>query len=113
LLQLQGQKVSWARDVVIQEGKFRSTLTDNSVKDSSKIQGETIHFPNEENDKYLNENESENSEKIGEKTAKNTPSEMSIDKESDVEMEEVINENNSWLPQFQKELQEAADEEIL
>jgi hypothetical protein len=47
--------------------------------------------------KYLNENESENSEKVGEKTAKNSPSEMSIDKESDVEMEEVIDENNPWL----------------
>jgi hypothetical protein len=38
---------------------------------------------------------------------------MFIDKESDVEMKEVINENDSWLHQFQKELQEAADEEIL
>jgi hypothetical protein len=36
-----------------------------------------------------------------------------IDKESDVKMEEVIDENNPWLYQFQKELQEAADEEIL
>jgi hypothetical protein len=97
LLQLQGQKVSWARDVIIQEGKFRSILTDDSVKDSSEIQGETIHFPTEENNKYLNENESENSEKIGEKTAKNSPSEISIDQESDVEMEEVIDENNPWL----------------
>jgi hypothetical protein len=104
LLQLQGQKVSWARDVIIQEGKLRPILTDDSVKDSSKIQGETIHFPTEENDKYLNENESENSKKIGEKPAKNLPSEMSIDKESDVEMEEVIDENDPWLHQFQKEL---------
>jgi hypothetical protein len=72
-------------------------LTDDSVKDSSKIQGETIHFPNEENDKYLNENESKNSEKIGEKTAKNSPSKMFIDKEFIVEMEEVIDENNPWL----------------
>jgi hypothetical protein len=38
---------------------------------------------------------------------------MFIDKESDVKMKEVINENDLWLYQFQKELQEAADEEIL
>jgi hypothetical protein len=31
---------------------------------------------------------------MGEKTAENSPSEMSIDKESDVEIEEVIDENN-------------------
>jgi hypothetical protein len=76
---------------------LRSILTNDSVKDSSKIQGETIHFPTKENNKYLNENESENSEKIGEKTAKNSPSEMSINKESDVDMEEVIDKNNPWL----------------
>jgi hypothetical protein len=76
---------------------LRSILTNDSVKDSFKIQGETIHFPTEENDKYLNENESENSEKIGEKTAKNSLSEMSIDKESDVDMEEVIDKNDPWL----------------
>jgi hypothetical protein len=38
---------------------------------------------------------------------------MSIDEESDVEMEEVIDDNNLWLHQFQNELQEAADKEIL
>jgi hypothetical protein len=38
---------------------------------------------------------------------------MSTDEESDVKMKEVIDENDSWLYQFQKELQEAADEEIL
>jgi hypothetical protein len=32
---------------------------------------------------------------MGEKTAKNSPSKMSIDKESNVEIEEVIDENNS------------------
>jgi hypothetical protein len=51
-------------------------------------------LPNEENDKYLNENESENSKKIGKKTAKNIPSETSTDKEFDVKMKEVIDEND-------------------
>jgi hypothetical protein len=34
---------------------------------------------------------------MGEKTAKNSPSKISIDKEFGVEMEEVIDENNPWL----------------
>ena len=114
LLQLHGRKVSWARDVVILEGKFHESLTEEMVKENEKLQKENeIEIPMEENGQNLDQNQSDNSDKIADIMTENRAILQDQNEHNSSDMEEVIYENDNWFNQFHNELQEAADDEIL
>ena len=111
LLQLQGKKVYWARDAVIQEGKFSADLTENSVKDNEELQD--LEILSHEKDQNLDQNQSENSDKNIQKSTENQSIKNNLNENFSSDMEDVIHDDTDWYNQFYHELQEAADEDIM